>query len=493
MNEPTVAIAEATSALRDAWARSLGGAPMGRGVHDDIDAMSDAGMLAVNDALATLRRTVDALHARVAAGIAARSTPEQGREGLARRAGFRSPQRLIAAATGAHAGDAQRLMQVGAATAPRMTFSGQRAPARHPELADALAAGTVSVAAASAIAAMLDRVALRAGAAALREAEASIVAQAPLLSLDELCAVLRRAEAWLDPDGLEPKLDELHTARSLHLREDRDGMLVLTAKLDPETAAPIRAAIGAIVSTQLRASRGTHRPGAIVAEAAPDAAADATAASARDAAAEVAPVEVETRTLPQLQADALATLCRHSLACENAAPGLAVTTVVVRIPLDALVSGTGTATIDGMAQPIDAATARRMAADAEVIPCVLGGDSEILDFGRARRLFSRAQKLALVERDGGCAFCGLPPQFAEGHHLRWWDRDHGGTDLGNAVLLCTGCHHRVHADGWEIRIDPPPSGDATGGSVWFVPPRHLDPAQTPRLGGRRRFDFSLVA
>lgn len=489
MNEPTAAIVDATGVLRDAWTRSLGGAPMGRAVHDDIDAMSDAGMLAVNDALAALRRSVDALHACVAAGIAARSAAEHGREGLARKAGFRSPQRLIAAATGGHAGDAHRLVQVGAATAPRMTFSGQRAPARHPELAGALEAGTLSVAAASAVATMLDRVALRAGVAAVHEAEAAIVAQAPLLSLDELCAVLRRAEAWLDPDGLEPKLDELHTARSLHLREDREGMLVLTAKLDPETAAPIRAAIGAIVSVQLRASRGTHRPGAIAADAGTEAAPEAGPVEASQA----TPVEAETRTLAQLQADALATLCRHALACENSAPGLAATTVVVRIPLDALMSGRGTATIDGTAQPIDAATARRMAADAEVIPCVLGGDSEILDFGRARRLFSRAQKLALVERDGGCAFCGLPPQYAEGHHLRWWDRDHGGTDLTNAILLCTGCHHRVHADDWQIRVDPPPSGDATGGSVWFFPPRHLDPAQTPRLGGRRRFDFSLVA
>ncbi len=109
---------------------------------------------------------------------------------------------------------------------------------------------------------------------------------------------------------------------------------------------------------------------------------------------------------------------------------------------------------------------------------------------RARRHFlSRAQRLALVERDGGCAFCHLPPQYAEAHHIRWWQRDDGPTDLSNGVLLCTACHHREHNDGWDIRVESPP-GDATAATaaVWFIPPPHVDPTRTPRLGGRRRFD-----
>ncbi|WP_263406422.1 HNH endonuclease [Microbacterium hominis] len=78
---------------------------------------------------------------------------------------------------------------------------------------------------------------------------------------------------------------------------------------------------------------------------------------------------------------------------------------------------------------------------------------------------------------------GAPPPWTHGHHLSWWDRDTGPTDIDNGVLLCTGCHHRVHDDGWEIRID----GRGTAASVWFVPPPWIDADRTPRLGGNARY------
>ena len=90
--------------------------------------------------------------------------------------------------------------------------------------------------------------------------------------------------------------------------------------------------------------------------------------------------------------------CRHCLGCADAPTPVVKTTVVVRIDLDALKSGVGVAQIDGIDQPVSAATARRMAADAELIPVVLGGESVPLDLGRASRLFTRAQRLALQQR-----------------------------------------------------------------------------------------------
>ncbi len=89
-----------------------------------------------------------------------------------------------------------------------------------------------------------------------------------------------------------------------------------------------------------------------------------------------------------------------------------------------------------------------MAAGGGIIPVVLGGEGEILDWGREKRLFTRAQRLALVERDGGCVMCGLPPQLTRAHHLRWWQRDGGSTDLDNGVLLCDSCHRRIHDNEW---------------------------------------------
>jgi 5-methylcytosine-specific restriction protein A len=229
-------------------------------------------------------------------------------------------------------------------------------------------------------------------------------------------------------------------------------MVHLHARLDPESAAPVKAAIEALVGDVLRRRAG---------------------------APEHAPLIDDARSIPQIQADALAVLARHTLGCTQTPAPLAKTTMVVRMHLDTLTDGVGHARIDGIDQPISAGTARRMAADAELIPAVFGGESLPLDLGRGTRLFSRAQRLALAERDGGCASCGQNIQYVEAHHIDWWHRDDGPSDLNNGVMLCSFCHHRVHREGWTIR--------ATTSEVWFTPPPHVDPAQVPRLGGRRRF------
>src|SRR3546814_2024048 len=113
--------------------------------------------------------------------------------------------------------------------------------------------------AAAAITARLDRSALRVDAGVHDTAEQTLVAHAPRLPLDDLQAVLRRAEAHLDPDGLQPATAQAHGERSLKITRDSAGMTLLTARLDAETAAPIIAALEGIVTHQLRTSRG-HNP-----------------------------------------------------------------------------------------------------------------------------------------------------------------------------------------------------------------------------------------
>jgi hypothetical protein len=322
-------------------------------------------------------------------------------------------------------------------------------------VASSLAKGTLGISAASAIIGLLDRVALRADPAQADAMERHLAQAAPGLTPDQLGKLIARAEAHLDPDGVEPRERELRGERSLIFREERGGMIALSARLDPETAAPVKAAVEGLVTGMIRRSRHADDDSA------------------------------DERSVKQMQADALADLCRHGLGCK-AAPTKPSTTVVVRMNLDDLVEGTGYGTIDGIVQPVSAATVRRMAGDGEVIPCVLGGRSEILDLGRRKRIFTRAQRLALGERDGGCAFCGAPPGQAVAHHIRWWQRDAGPTDLDNGILLCTACHHRIHDDGWEIRIE----GVGVDAVPWFIPPPWLDATRTPRRGGRSRYDIA---
>ena len=68
------------------------------------------------------------------------------------------------------------------------------------------------------------------------------------------------------------------------------------------------------------------------------------------------------------------------------------------------------------------AQARRLACNAHIIPAVLGGDSEVLDLGRAQRLFTAAQRRALLLRDRTCRAegCDIPGTWAEAHHWVAW-------------------------------------------------------------------------
>jgi hypothetical protein len=454
--QPLATLERDFAALCEAWAGSMPACGAIRGATQvEIEQMSDSGLIQVTDALAKVRRDIDVVLARVAAEVTKRSGQEFGDTGLAKTQGFHNPVRLIAASTGASRADATRLIAVGTATAQRQTFTGERLPARHPIVAAALDAATIGIEAASAITSMLDRAMARAEGSRVDIVEAALVDLAERVPLEMLIRGVREAEARLDPDGVEPREELLRMERSLTIREDPRGMVNLHARLDPESAAPVKAAIEALVSDVLR----RREPGD----------------------GDHSPVVDDRRSIPQLQADALAALARHALGCTQTLTPLAKTTVVVRVDLDTLVSGLGHARVDGLEQPISAGTARRLAADAELIPAVLGGDSLPLDLGRAARLFTKAQRLALGERDGGCASCGQNITYVEAHHIDWWERDAGPTDLSNGVLLCSFCHHMVHRDGWEIRPGP--------AEVWFIPPPHIDPARVPRLGGRARFEL----
>ena len=96
---------------------------------------------------------------------------------------------------------------------------------------------------------------------------------------------------------------------------------------------------------------------------------------------------------------------------------------------------------------LDAGTLRRLACDADLIPAVLGTESEPLDVGRARRLFTGALRTAIIHRDQGCTFpgCDRPPDWCDAHHvIPWWAG--GETSLTNAALLCARHHTIVHRD-----------------------------------------------
>ncbi len=89
-----------------------------------------------------------------------------------------------------------------------------------------------------------------------------------------------------------------------------------------------------------------------------------------------------------------------------------------------------------------------------------------LDVGRSRRMFTPAQRTAVIARDRKCAWngCSTTARHSQLHHIRWWHRDAGRSDLDNAVLLCSFHHPEVHRLDLDVRrLGPPGPADPPGG------------------------------
>ncbi|MEV6268755.1 DUF222 domain-containing protein [Kribbella sp. NPDC051936] len=127
-------------------------------------------------------------------------------------------------------------------------------------------------------------------------------------------------------------------------------------------------------------------------------------------------------------------------------------TITVTIDLEDLKA----ATADAIGRTVysgglSAATIRRLACDANIIPLVLGSNSEPLDVGRRERLITKAMRRALDARDRGCVVCGAPPVMCDAHHLISWI-DGGDTKVSNLALLCRRHHVDLHRGRWHITI-----------------------------------------
>jgi Domain of unknown function (DUF222) len=323
---------------------------------------------------------------------------------------------------------------------------------------DALAAGRVSEEQARVIVRAVAALPSSVGTADRRQGEAHLIEQAAMFDPVELARLGRRLLEVIAPEeadrllGEQLKREEARAGRrELFIRPDGQGGARLSGRLDAEGAAMLDAALDPLARPRPSDEEG------------PD-----------------------PRTLGQRNADALVELARRALAGQCCAggglpeTGGEAATVLVTLSLDALRTGLGAGLLP-TGDVISAAAARRWACDAKLIPAVLDGESMPLDLGRARRLFTPAQRRALALRDGdGCAFpgCDRPGSWCDAHHLRHW-ADGGPTDLSNGVLLC-GWHHQViHRGEWAVVM-------GLDGRPDFHPPTWLDPARRPRRNTRHR-------
>lgn len=158
------------------------------------------------------------------------------------------------------------------------------------------------------------------------------------------------------------------------------------------------------------------------------------------------PSDDDPRTARQRRHDALEDLARSYLdSGDTPQTGGEKPHIMVLTDLEALqgVAGGTHETPDGTILSIP--TLRRLACDASISRIVLGPDSEILDIGRKTRVWTAAQRRAIIARDRHCQApgCERPPKWCDIHHTEHW-ADGGTTSIDKGKLYCRFHHTHEH-------------------------------------------------
>jgi 5-methylcytosine-specific restriction protein A len=453
MSGPVESLVERIAALAESLALAAPFSTAPLSLDDSLGVAGDDPLLAMAEQAGDIIRFGEAVLAHVAGEISRRSERDRD-EPLAKRQGEKSAVALVAVKTGLDQRRAARLAVVGDAVRPRSTFIGEPLAPERPAVAAALDAGSLSVEGAHLIVTTLNELSRMVDRDRVDEIEQVLVAQAAELLIGDLAKVCRRLRDHVDPDGVEPREEALVAQVRFKRTQLATGHIKYEIHSDPESAGYIDAS--------LAARTAPRRQPQFVEAADGDAGAES--------------IEHDTRTWDRRMLDALVSIARDSLKFDDGDLSGTDTALLVTITAEALRTGEGTAQIAGIDEPTSARTARRMACNARIIPVVLGGDSQPLDIGAGRRLFSKAQRQAMAVRDGGCLWpgCDVPPGQCEAAHITPWSLE-PRTDLANGMLLCRFHHRRFDVDGWTL--------EHHGGHRYLVPPPWVDASRAPRRVG----------
>ncbi|WP_404286515.1 hypothetical protein [Glutamicibacter arilaitensis] len=171
---------------------------------------------------------------------------------------------------------------------------------------------------------------------------------------------------------------------------------------------------------------------------------------------------------------ALLSALRSTGAAGKKTTGIVTPQVVVHLDFAKMIAGDANYAITENGISLSDAEARTQMCNAGILPVVFNGQGQILDVGRAERLFPAHMKRALIARDRGCLYpgCTMPAGRCEADHLLPWEEG-GETSVENGAMFCPRHHHARHAGLFRIiiRKDQPPA---------VLLPRSLDPPQIPR-------------
>jgi len=424
------ALEQATAALR-----AVAGA--------DFAALSHREQVLLLAPIEAAGRLVDAVRVKIAAEVDESSRFELGTAGASAEHGHRKPVHLIEERTRASQAEVMRRIRLGRLTRMQTTLLGDRMAAHRPAIAAALFAGELDVDTAQVIALMLRRAAH--GSVATHEtlsaAEEALVQSGAVHCTDLVAAEARVWREALDPDGAEPRYEEIEAQRSVTIGRERNGITDIRIRADQVGRALV---VSALADSTL--------PGAQPRFLSEDDAVTGTSTITNDDGT-TRDVITDPRTREQKQYDIFFGIFLAGARATHDGPAVTRTTarVVATVALRDLQAGTGIGWLDGVDEPIPASVAQELACEGGYQTMVLGNSGEPLYLGPQVRYFSAAQRRALAVRDGGCVRCGAPPSWCHAHHVIF-NSQGGPTDIGNGVLLCPAHHHALHAGLFEIRM-----------------------------------------
>lgn len=181
----------------------------------------------------------------------------------------------------------------------------------------------------------------------------------------------------------------------------------------------------------------------------------------------------EDPTPAQRHLQTLLNLMRTPKPSASGATGLPTAKLFVYITLEVLLGLARGSGWSAHGLEISVAEVRQRLAEFGFIPIVLGGDGQILDYGRERRYPPDAMKQAIRARDRGCIKpdCAIPPEHCEFHHIKPWSEG-GTTSVWNLGMFCPSEHRGADKGDFEVVMK--------NGVPWVKLAPFEDPEQLPR-------------
>jgi hypothetical protein len=429
----------------------------------ELRACDESTVLLLNSMQAEAGRLLGAAGAAIAGDLAYRSRAALGGEGLARRTGHRTIENLLKSTTGATKEQVHTAVRAGtlltelADDGTLDSATGEIVTASQPWLepaARAVAAGTISTSALASITAGLGSPNSAVSMERLREAARELVGHAIAgVDADRLWRAARELRDELDLAGVKIREDEAHALRGITHRPLATGGGVASWRMDGETYA-------LFVDTYDRMTSPKHGGVRFV---------EAERVERADR------IRDDERTPAQLASDGMIQLILAGATVDDSVLlGSGAPVIRITVAQQALETGAGLARMDGQAVPVSIQTVERLTCHGDIMTIGFDPRGQFIEHGSDSRLYTRKQREILAAKFGGCMDpdCDRPPSWCEAHHILQWARDHGKTLIANGILLCRYHHLLYHNRGHEITCD-------REGRYWKVPPRSVDPEQTP--------------